>query len=515
MNLAECEVFEVGSRRWKICRNEAGLTPHKTNAYRVQWGLSPLLEIISEQKPVDSTEFIFHGHSISDPNSFVASNIYGPGTELQRIYQAAGIESYDLAKDLFQQMNNWGVSGCREQLETITADLTPHVSAWVAANRITETFVARIAEDIVIAIDECEKTIADRREKRLNVFTGEKITGCSACGGGVSSDVVAKRIEKRRSWVGKQVDRLTSLKNAAIDFWQDGMTVASEEQQAKRLEICKACPIYNNGTCDQDRGGCGCNLALKVKARSAYCPAYKWHAHGDNYRPLVSPTRNLIFHIYPKIGAEWNWHEHIERIRRHQHLFNGKIAIAVVTGKGLAAPENVTRLMDGIRVTDWVIAENTRLGETVTMTDLLRIVKTDDPNTITFRGHCKGVTHRKDGIEQPWAEMMWRACMDIQSVEDALASHTMAGALKCHRPLVANRKGEWFYAGTFYWFRNREIFQRDWERTEPTRWYIEAWPEIVCDKDDAACLFFDHMDRDILSDWKTIESEFDFWKAAR
>ena len=317
------------------------------------------------------------------------------------------------------------------------------------------------------------------------------------------------------SWLRKQLQRIESLKQAAIDFWQDGMELATKEQQQSRLSVCRSCPLFNDGWCDKDRGGCGCNLELKVKARAAFCPAQKWHAHGDNYRPLTSPTRNLLFHIFPRLGAEWNWHKHIERIREHQHLFNGKICIGVVTGPGLASHEEVQRLMGGIRVTDWVLRENSKLGETVTMTELLRLVQTDDPNTITFRGHCKGVTHSKDGIEQAWAEMMWAACVDIESVEDALASHEMAGPLKCHEPLVPKKNSNWFFAGSFYWFRNREIFQRQWDYTGQNRWVIEAWPEIVCQSDKAACLFFDQMDRQILRHWETIQAEYKIWKAAR
>lgn len=386
--------------------------------------------------------------------------------------------------------------------------------------RIPEVWLKEIAAGTPFG-ERAKRAIEEMKQKTANgsargiYLAGGSSRRSKASGGCCSGKSTVKRAGSRRSWLSKQVDRLTNLKNAAIDFWQDGMAIASEEQRHVRLAICKECPIFNEGYCDQDRGGCGCNLSLKTKARAAYCPTRKWHAYADSYNPLVNPTRNLLFHIYPKLGAEWNWHRHIERIRNHQHLFNGKIAIAVVTGKGLAAHEEVVRLMEGIRVTDWVIAANTNRAETETMAELLRIVKTDDPNTITFRGHCKGVTHRRDAIEQPWAEMMWQACMDIRSVEDALASHTMAGALKCHRPLVANRRSEWFYAGTFYWFRNREIFQQEWEKTEPTRWYIEAWPEVVCKKEDAACLFFDYMDRDILADWKTIEEEFAVWKAAR
>ena len=185
-----------------------------------------------------------------------------------------------------------------------------------------------------------------------------------------------------------------------------------------------------------------------------------------------------------------------------------------MTGPGLATHATVQNLMSDIRVTDWVLKKNSELSETVTMLELLSLVKTDDPNTITLRGHCKGVTHTPDGIEQDWSEIMWKACMDLPSVEDALASHVVAGALKCHEPLLPNQGSYWFFAGSFYWFRS-DVFTRKWDTIRQNRWWIEAWPEHVASNEEAACLFYDKMDRDIVADWKTILHEYEFWKAAR
>ena len=322
----------------------------------------------------------------------------------------------------------------------------------------------------------------------------------------------------QKSWKEKQVERIANLAKASVDFVRDGMQFATEEQQQSRLTICKACPVYNAGWCDQSKGGCGCNVSLKVKARAASCPAWKWHSHTDFYQPLENPTRNLIFHIYPLLGAEWNWHWHIEQIRQHQHLFNGRIVIAIVTGRKLATAEAVQKQMAGIRVDEWIVKPNSRLAETVTMPDLLRAVKTDDPNAITFRGHCKGVTHGRERTEQPWARMMWDACMDISSVEDALASHIMAGPMKCHEPLVSTQRYKWFYAGTFFWFRNQQIFERSWERMEQTRWYPEAWPGMLCTNEESACLLHDFTDGSVIGAeyWKAVvEPDIARWRAAR
>lgn len=313
--------------------------------------------------------------------------------------------------------------------------------------------------------------------------------------------------------------RVANLAGAAVDFVQDGMATTSPEQQAHRLQVCGSCPLNNEGWCDQSKGGCGCKLSLKVIPRSSLCPQGKWFPYHDFHQPLVNPTRNLIFHIYPKVGKEWNWHWHLANIRRVAHLFNGKIVLATVTGPQLAPAAEVKRIADGIPVTDWIIKPNTRLAETETFPEMLAAVQTDDPNTITFRGHCKGVTHRPEQHQQAWARMMWATCMDLPSVEDALASHVMAGALKCHSPISATHTGYgWFYAGTFYWFRNREIFQRNWTNVKPNRYFPEDWPGTIVKNEEAASLCHDFTGGAVFRGtyWQDKAApQFEQWKAAR
>jgi hypothetical protein len=44
------------------------------------------------------------------------------------------------------------------------------------------------------------------------------------------------------------------------------------DQSAERLEICHACPHYNDGRCRQ----CGCAMNLKVRLATSHCPLGKW-----------------------------------------------------------------------------------------------------------------------------------------------------------------------------------------------------------------------------------------------
>jgi len=325
---------------------------------------------------------------------------------------------------------------------------------------------------------------------------------------------------KKRGMIGRAVDRVKNLKTAAINFLADGMQVATEEQQAKRSAICARCPLNNNGWCDDTKGGCGCNLALKVQPRSSSCPLGKWSAYQDNFRPLVNPTRSLIFHIYPlKRRRDW-WQWHIAKINQYKHVFNGRIVIGIVVGNETDSAEDVQNefARHGIRVDEWVIKQNNKLAETLTQVELFRAVMTDDQNTIVFRSHCKGITKHPGSVEEDWARIMWDANMDLPTVEDSLASHLVACVLRSKTPLVKKKTGGWFAAGSAYWFRAKEAFQRDWGWSENNRWCIEYWPSHVFSLDESACMFHDLvpssvLDRKYFDDH--VNPEFAIWKAAR
>jgi hypothetical protein len=318
--------------------------------------------------------------------------------------------------------------------------------------------------------------------------------------------------------LAKAVDRVTQLASSAVDFVRDGMTVASEDQQASRLTICAACPVYKDGWCDADKGGCGCNLSLKVKARAAFCPQGKWFPGSDNHRPLLNPVRHLMFHVYPLKGKEWNWHWHIAQIRKHQAAFTGRIVIGVSVDSHTASMAEVQHLFEGIRVDTWLLAHNNKLAETNTHVEMLAELLTDDPHAVIFRYHTKGVTHQRDGVEQKWAEIMWTGNMDLASVDEALASHLVCGVMRSQTPLVKKKPGDFFYAGSAYWMRAKEVFERDWRHTDKTRWWVEYVPCHLFAFAESACLFHDLTPSSVLNhDYfaKHVEPEWTNWKAAR
>lgn len=198
--MTECdEKFEHGSRNWLICTGQVNLPTYKVNAYRARWGLPSLPIPYGEPGPTNFSlqepkvvEVVVHGYSVSNGQSPVIKKVYGPGSELLRIYHEAGVPTCTACEELAQQMNNWGVAECRKRHDQIVNDIFPRAKEWVAQNmpwihallpNSLEDYgiYQKISSDVIKAIDTCEQTMKERRANKLDVSTGEKIKGCSGC----------------------------------------------------------------------------------------------------------------------------------------------------------------------------------------------------------------------------------------------------------------------------------------------------------------------------------------------
>jgi len=64
--------------------------------------------------------------------------------------------------------------------------------------------------------------------------------------------------------------RAFNFAKATSEYVKSGMHDVSEEMYAKRLTICKRCPIFNakTGTCTN----CGCFMTVKAKWATSTCP---------------------------------------------------------------------------------------------------------------------------------------------------------------------------------------------------------------------------------------------------
>jgi hypothetical protein len=322
-------------------------------------------------------------------------------------------------------------------------------------------------------------------------------------------------LSKKPSFISRAVQYAESIAKHIAD---DGTPTAPADLTF-RESCCANCPYNVNDVCAL----CSCPLKKnllnqgKLAWRSEQCPVGRWFRQTDKAQPLVDPIRNLIFHIYPRIGCEWNWHRHIKHIRDNDHIWNGKRIISIMTGDGLVAPEVVQQQFDGIRVDRWIIMPNMKIiGETAPFILCLKQVESINPNEMTMFGHTKGITHDKNGKEQIWSEQMWATCtQDLKSIDDALASHWFVGPFKRHMRLL---KSMWHYSGAFFWLRHKDIFSKPWQKIIQQRAGLEGWPGSVCDNSNAAVIFHDDPPVSFLDQryWDDeVIPEFNNWKESR
>ena len=113
---------------------------------------------------------------------------------------------------------------------------------------------------------------------------------------------------------------------------------------------------------------------------------------------------------------------------------------------------------------------------------------------------------------------MWDANMDLQAVDESLKDHMTCGVLRSMKPLVSKKPGGWFFAGSAYWMRAKEVFERDWRHVENDRWYVEYCPSHLFNLKESACIFHDQTDSPVLSQayfTNYVEPEYTHWKLAR
>ena len=122
------------------------------------------------------------------------------------------------------------------------------------------------------------------------------------------------------------VTKIVTFATAVAKWFANGCSVVPAGVAEERMEICRACPSFDNGTCSQ----CSCVLSLKTKSPTEQCPSSKWLQWFETSKRFeTEPQRNLIYHIWPtKQTDAWQWN--VEQLKRRIQLFDGVRSIAVV-----------------------------------------------------------------------------------------------------------------------------------------------------------------------------------------
>lgn len=198
---------------------------------------------------------------------------------------------------------------------------------------------------------------------------------------------------------------------------------------------------------------------------------------------------NLIYHITPTANYRWN----IEQLVKRWDLFTGNKLFAIARGDGFDKLENVLALFP--EPIDYILVDNhPELRETHSLAALLLRASLWDKGDATFYAHTKGITRGGDLAVQLWTEAMYHFNLDYpERLNNLLDKFPIVGCCKrkgkfSHFP----KESTWHYSGTFYWFRNRDLFGRkNWIAVPQGRYGAEAYPSVIFKEDEAGALFGD------------------------
>ena len=187
---------------------------------------------------------------------------------------------------------------------------------------------------------------------------------------------------------------------------------------------------------------------------------------------LRNAVRHLTFHVWPVTGTgAWQWN--CDRLIENAELFNGQRIVAIVTSGETDTADKVKNYLRGF-TDDFIVMRNDgRLREVATWVPMLRKLEAyQSESDVTFSCHGKCVRHKITPESQgstifEWTQAMYDTCLRWDGF------------------------GPWHYSGTFYWWRNRDAFRRNWRYTPNHFFGTEAWPGIIFDVKESGVIFCD------------------------
>jgi hypothetical protein len=197
--------------------------------------------------------------------------------------------------------------------------------------------------------------------------------------------------------------------------------------------------------------------------------------------------KNLVMHVYPKTDPG-HWRRGVEHVRQRLSQFTGRRLVSVAIDTSTDRAADVCRAFGGEVEIREVFNDGTQ--EMVSFPWLMQQV-IDDSDDVTFYCHAKGCTHRENQSSHLWCDAMAAACLDYPDLVDfSLRRKPFVGAFRS-RQQVGHSNASFHYAGTWWWVRNRDLFARDWARSDPEFWGAESYPGVHFQPHESACLFLD------------------------
>ncbi len=170
----------------------------------------------------------------------------------------------------------------------------------------------------------------------------------------------------------------------------------------------------------------------------------------------------------------------------------------------MSAPASAVRAaLDGLGCEFVEVANDPNLREVTTFEPLFSRVETDDPDQVTLWAHAKGTWQGWGGIPL-WVDVLYETLLDHwPAVRRVLTTFPVAGSFKRCRSSWRRSPSQWHYSGSWFWFRNRDLFAKpDWRRIEglhaPDEAFawggIESYPSLHFPLAEAGTVFFEWPD---------------------
>lgn len=240
---------------------------------------------------------------------------------------------------------------------------------------------------------------------------------------------------------------------------------------------------------------CGGNVQVKVFACAARgqctlakpldgiacCQGCTEFANAPDISASIATVRNLIYHICPFADSD-AWRKNIRQLKRRIELFNGKRCVAIATGERMAPADEVRAEFGDCGITFIEVENSPTMRERASFEPLMKLVASTAPEEATFYAHAKGGTTigNPEGVMY-WRNLMYHTLLDqFERVQSSLREAPVVGTHRLGFHVVypdGLAASDWHFSGAFFWFRNADVFSRDWRAAlAPSGWGVEAWP---------------------------------------
>jgi hypothetical protein len=232
-------------------------------------------------------------------------------------------------------------------------------------------------------------------------------------------------------------------------------------------------------------------------------------------------ARHLMYRVYA-VASNDSWQWNLQQLSQRWHVFTGQRVLAVGYDEKTIMPDAVIEYAKSLGLEFDEVIRKRNVPSRREVTTWVPMLESLNPagaecDELVFAAHSKGVRHM-DGNDhiRLWAEVMYSACLDdMDRVLTALQKRIFTGAFRRFNQFDFPGNHVWHYSGTFYWFRLRDIAQRNWRHVDQFFAGTESWPGAMAQRHEGSCLFADNCG-DLYNPeyWKTtILPMWQEWKA--